>query len=591
MNRFHLLARGAAVALSLASGLAHADANSAFQQQFGDAFLDRYWSLHDDYAITVGYYRHADRLTAPDARYRAKLQAFLDESIGKLEKLPGAQMSDALRTDREMLLNQLRYERWSLDELRDWQWVPSGYNVADAFSLLLNTPYADEAVRLRTVSRRLTQVPAYYAAAERAISHPTRVHTQLAIEQNQGALDVFGDALEKQVAGSQLTADERVLFLHRLKAARAAIDGYVAFLKQLDARQAKDGGARDFRLGQPYYDQAFAFEVQTGGTAAQLYQRALQEKDKLHARMSVLADQLWPKYFPDVPAPADPVTKIGQLIEKLSDNHVTPAEFYPQTKALIPRLEAWVTDHDLLTLDPSRPLEVRVTPPYQRGYAMAMLAAPGPYDPTARTFFDVMPMDDYSPAQADSFLREYNHWLMQILAIHEAVPGHYVQLLYANKSPSRIKAIFGNSAMIEGWAVYSERMMLESGWPGGAAAHEPEMELMYSKWALRVVCNTILDYGVHVLGMSEDDAMNLLVHDAFQSQTEARGKWRRVQLSSVQLTFYFAGFSAIYDYRERLKTELGPRFDLKKFHEKFLSYGSAPVSIIESLMKPEDVAR
>src|SRR3546814_1251363 len=141
------------------------------------------------------------------------------------------------------------------------------------------------------------------------------------------------------------------------------------------------------------------------------------------------------------------------------------------------RISDWSSDVCSSDRDASRPLEVRVTPPYQRGYAMAMLAAPGPYDPTAKTYFDVMPMDDYTPAQADSFLREYNHWLMQILAIHEAVPGHYVQLLYANKSPSRIKAIFGNSAMIEGWAVYSERMMLESGWPGGARSEEHTSEL------------------------------------------------------------------------------------------------------------------
>lgn len=594
MNRLATLARCAAAAVILTIGCADASATASadvkFQQQFGDAFLDQYWSLHPDYAIAMGYYRDADQLAAPDAGYRAKLQHFLDRAIAQLEKLPASQMSDGPRTDREMLLNQLRYERWTLETLREWQWQPSDYNVADAFSLLLNTPYTDEATRLRTVSKRLAQVPAYYAAAKQAISHPTRAHTQLAIDQNNGALDVFGDALEKQLAGSALRADERVQFLHRLAAARAAIKDYVSFLQTLDAKQEKSGGARDFRLGEPYYDQAFAYEVQTGGSAQQLYQRALQEKERLHERMSALADQLWPKYLPEAKPPADQLAKIGQLIEKLSDRHVAPAEFYPQVKALIPKLEAWVSDHDLLTLDPSRPLEVRVTPPYQRGYAMAMLAAPGPYDPTAKTFFDVMPMDDYSPAQADSFLREYNHWLMQILAIHEAVPGHYVQLLYANKSPSRIKAIFGNSAMVEGWAVYSERMMLESGWPGGAQAHEPEMELMYSKWALRVVCNTILDYGVHVLGMSEADAMQLLTHEAFQSETEAKGKWRRVQLSSVQLTFYFAGFSAIYDYRERLKAELGPRFDLKKFHEKFLSYGSAPVSVIESLMKPQDAA-
>src|SRR3546814_16571738 len=119
------------------------------------------------------------------------------------------------------------------------------------------------------------------------------------------------------------------------------------------------------------------------------------------------------------------------------------------------RISDWSSDVCSSDRDASRPLEVRVTPPYQRGYAMAMLAAPGPYDPTAKTYFDVMPMDDYTPAQADSFLREYNHWLMQILAIHAAVPGHYVQFLYANKSPTRIQVILVHNAMITGGRAYT----------------------------------------------------------------------------------------------------------------------------------------
>lgn len=585
MNRTVLLARAAAAALLLAAGLARADAAAQFRQQFGDAFLDRYWTLHADAAIFNGYYRDAAQLPAPDAHYRAALGEFLKSSIGRLQAIDAASLDDALRTDHAILLNQLRYEQWSLERARDWQWNPAAYNVADAFALLLNTDFAPEAERLRLVSRRLAQVPAYFAAAKLALAHPVRVDTQLAIQQNEGSLDVFGEALERQVAGSQLDAAERALFLRRLGAARAAIADYVAFLKTLDAKQAKQGGDRDFRLGQPLYDEAFAFAVQTGVTPQQLYARAQQEKERLHARMDALTDQLWPKYFADTPPPADRVAKIGRLIARLSEHHVAPGQFYERVSTLVPQLEAWVTEHDLLTLDPTRPLKIRVTPKYQRGYAMASLQAPGPYNPTAETYFNVTPLEDFTPDEAESFLREYNDWLLQVLCIHEAVPGHYVQLVYANKSPSRIKTIFGNSAMIEGWAVYSERMMLESGWDAS-----PEMELMYSKWLLRVVCNTLLDYGVHVLGMSEADALKLLRDEAFQSETEARGKWRRVQLSSVQLTFYFAGFSAIYDYRERLKAELGSRFDLKRFHEKFLSYGSAPVSTIESLMKPADAA-
>lgn len=184
------------------------------------------------------------------------------------------------------------------------------------------------------------------------------------------------------------------------------------------------------------------------------------------------------------------------------------------------------------------------------------------------------------PEKVESFLREYNHWVLQILNIHEGVPGHYVQLQHANRSPSVIKALFGNGAMVEGWAVYSERMMLESGYGGNT----PEMWLMYYKWNLRTICNTILDYSVHVLGMSEAEAKDFLINQAFQTQAEADGKWRRVQYTSVQLTSYFSGYSEILDFRNQLKQQQGDQFDLWKFHEQFLSYGSAPVGMIKRLM-------
>jgi len=155
--------------------------------------------------------------------------------------------------------------------------------------------------------------------------------------------------------------------------------------------------------------------------------------------------------------------------------------------------------------------------------------------------------------------------------------------MHANKSPSKIKSIFANGAMIEGWAVYSERMMLESGY----GDNEPEMWLMYSKWNLRVVVNTILDYSIHVLGMERQDALDLLMNQAFQERTEAEGKWRRATISQVQLTSYFTGYSEIYAFREELKQKMGDSFNLREFHNKFLSYGNAPVPIIRSSMLAE----
>jgi uncharacterized protein (DUF885 family) len=189
---------------------------------------------------------------------------------------------------------------------------------------------------------------------------------------------------------------------------------------------------------------------------------------------------------------------------------------------------------------------------------------------------------------AESYLREYNKYILQILNIHEAIPGHYTQLVYANQSPSLVKAVLGNNAMIEGWAVYTELMMLENGYGARALAPTPdaplEMWLMYYKWNMRSTCNTILDYSVHAGNMTREEAMKLLVDEAFQQQAEAEGKWKRVTLTQVQLCCYFTGFTEICDLREQVKNKAGKNFKLKQFHEQFLGYGSAPVKYIRQMM-------
>ncbi|HEY1078105.1 MAG TPA: DUF885 domain-containing protein [Fontimonas sp.] len=572
------------IGLLLSAPLAAADAD--FTTRFGDDWLAQYWQFNPDYAISVGYYAVAAELPAPSAEQRQRYRDWLVAQLKALKAIAPGTLDPAVRSDWAVLKTQLESELWTLETLKSWQWNPALYNVAEPIALLLSTPYADEAGRLRTVQKRLAQVPAYYAAAKAAIERPTREHTQLAIQQNGGALDVLGESLDKQVQASALSAKERELLFDVLKTARLAVTDYIAWLQQLDAAQEKSGTARSFRLGEALYEQKFAYDIQSGSTAKALYERAVQEKDALHARMGTLADQLWPKYFAGSTPPADRVEKIARVIAKLSERHATREGFVDEVRRQIPLLEAFVRKHDLVSQDASRPLEVRLTPAYQRGFSIASINAPGPYDPTAKTYYNVSPLDDYTAEQAESFLREYNHWQLQILNIHEAVPGHYVQLLHANKAPGRIKTLFGNGAMIEGWAVYAEKMMLEAGW----GEHAPELELIHDKWLLRVTTNTLIDYGIHVLGWNEQQVLDLIRNEAFQSETEARGKWRRATLSQVQLTSYFAGYSAIYDYRARLKDQLGKRFDLKRFHEAFLSYGNAPVAVIESLMKPDDAA-
>jgi uncharacterized protein (DUF885 family) len=575
-----LLLTGAAVVTSALPTAASAD-DDAFHRAFGDEFFDRYWELSPGAAIAYGYYKYADRLIVPDERSRRTALQQIDRWLADLERIDPAGLTPSVRADHAMLTNQLRGEQWSLNELRAWQWDPSTYNVAEPFALLLDLDYAPLDERLRAFLARLANVPAYYAAAKASVATPTREHTRLAIEQNRGALAVFGPELAQTIAASGLSRTERAAFGDRLAAARNAIEDYVAWLEALDARLTNGTAeARSFRLGSELYAQKFAFDIQSGDTAEALYARAVAERDRLIVRMTLLAELLWPKYFPNAARPDDDLAMIGRVIARLSEQHVPREQFVAAVRGQIPELERWVREHDLLELDADKPLTVRETPPHQRGIAGASIQSPGPYDPDTQTYYNVTPLDDLSAESAESWLREYNQWMLPVLNIHEAIPGHYAQLVYANRSPSLIKSIFGNGAMIEGWAVYAERMMLESGY----GDHKAEAWLIYSKWNLRSVTNTILDYGVHVLGMTEAEAMDLLTRQAFQTEQEAREKWRRVTLTSVQLTSYFAGYSAIVDLREQLKRELGDGFDLKRFHEQFLSYGNAPVRVIRELM-------
>jgi uncharacterized protein (DUF885 family) len=576
-----LAAQAAAVTAAPVAAATPQNRNDRYMDSLSMQFLTALWRIDPEDGIYVGKFDAAAKLTIPDAATRAKQLAFIDEWLDKFGKLNADRLSPNQRTDLAVLTNKLQADRWRLTTFREFEWNPAQYNVAQSFDLILNTEYAAKAQRLRTILKRLADVPAYYQAAQASIVNPTHEHTQLAIQQAPGTLVVLAD-LGKAAQESILTPQEKAIFAQRIVNAGTAVLKWTDFLTDLDKSQMQAGRARSFRIGKDLYEQKFAFEIQSANTGEQTYRKALAARDELLARMDGLSDQLWDKTMgPGTPKPADRYKKIGMVIDKLSLQHVAPNDFLPEIRRQIPQLQDWVIKHNLVTIDPSKPLVVRETPLYQRGVAGASIDAPGPYRPKDKTYYNVTPLDGLTPAQAESSLREYNNWMLQILNIHEAIPGHYTQLMNANRSPSLVKALFGNGAMVEGWAVYGERMMLDSGYGDNA----PEMWLMWCKWNLRSVSNTILDYSIHVLGMNRDQAMDLLVRQAFQTPQEASEKWIRAQLSSVQLTSYFSGYSDIMELRERRKQELGDKFDLKAFHDQFLGYGNAPVRVIGQLMQ------
>jgi uncharacterized protein (DUF885 family) len=542
---------------------------------YENSFLEGLWKLNPDWATSVGYHKYDSLLFVPDDKHRDKMVNFAKVQIDSLSRFDVTTLSDANKIDYHMMQNQMESMEWEIQQLRSYQWDPGSYNVIGIFAYILNEHYAPLAKRLRNFYEKMANIPAYYKEAEKQIKNPVTELTNLAVDQHLGGVSViekdFADSLKK----SNITQAEQKLMLDRARVSAETIKAFAEWLKAL-----KNDHPRSFRLGKELYEAKFKYEIQSESSAQQIYNAAVESKKSMHREMARISRKLWPKYFGTKPMPADSLDLIAQVIDTLSSKHVEPGEFQSAIENELPKLTAFVKAKDLVTLDPSKPLVVRKEPGYMAGVAGASMSSPGPYDKTGNSYFNVGSLAGWPPAKAESYLREYNNYTLQILCIHEAIPGHYVQLLYANKAPSLIKSVFGNTAMIEGWAVYSEEMMLDNGFGND----EPEMRLMWYKWHLRAVCNTILDYRVHTQNMSKQDGLTLLIHEAFQQQAEAEGKWKRVSVTSVQLDSYFTGYKEIMDLREAYKKKMGDKYKLKDFNEKFLSYGSAPVRDIKEAM-------
>jgi hypothetical protein len=550
------------------------DPDIAFDR-YKESFIEKLWETYPNLASSNGYHKYDSILVVPDENSKEKEFLFTRENLRELADFILTALSDNYKTDYYLIKNQLESIQWSNTDEKSSEWNPATYNISPAFAEMLNNNYDSLDTRLHNFGIKLRWVSDYYEAAKQNIKNPTREHTELAIAQNLGGVSVFEGDLALALQKSGLAEAEKAEIKKGAEDAVNAMKDYADWLRKLP-----NPNPRSFRLGKELYPKKFEFDIQSAYTVEQIYDRAVARKKYLHGKMAALADQLWPEYLGKTKKPADTLNMIKQVIDKISLTHVHPDSFQTAIQKQIPQLIKFVKDKDLLYMDPSKPLVVRKEPDYMAGVAGASISAPGPYDKGGNTYYNVGSLSGWDKYRAESYLREYNNYLLQILNIHEAVPGHYAQLIYSNQSPSLIKSILGNGAMVEGWAVYSELMMLENGYGN----NEPELWLMYYKWNLRSVCNTILDISVHTREMSEADALDLLIREAFQQEAEARGKWKRVSLTSVQLCSYFTGFTEIYDLREELKAKMGDRFNLRDFHEKFLSYGSAPVKYIRSLM-------
>jgi len=379
--------------------------------------------------------------------------------------------------------------------------------------------------------------------------------------------------------------------------------------------------AGQWRLGPEHFERKLALTLQSNITADELRRVAVVEHGRVRKRMAELAYDLAGGLLGNAKvarikarASGDPDTEVVRaVLQELGAIHVEPDALRDTIEAKLERLDAFVKAKRLLTVDDDEILQVIWTPPHQRGVFIAGLAAPGPLETLADglpSFYLVQPVpESWPPEVRESFLREYNDFMLEILSIHEAIPGHFVQLYLAKREPSKIRRVLGNGAFVEGWGVYAEKLMVDAGYAGEgppAAAKRPRdvskgawkvaqdpslrakaIALHGLKFYLRSVTNAILDQGVHAGSMTEEEAIDLMVQRSFQQEGEARGKWTRAQVTSTQLSTYFVGAQAWQRLRKRAELQArdaGTEFDMMAFHDAALSHGAPPVHRLPILM-------
>jgi len=358
----------------------------------------------------------------------------------------------------------------------------------------------------------------------------------------------------------------------------AALEDYKKWL-QNDLLPRSDG---DFRLGVEKFRKKLRFALASDLSMEEIMKRAQADLQQTQTAIFETALPLYKKSFPDADSAtlADKHQVTLAVLDKLAEQHPDDATVVPYAQKVLGEATDFVKQHNLVTV-PSVPLDVIAMPEFKRGVAIAYCDSPGPLDKNGKTFFAVAPTPkDWSKERKESFFREYNNFMIRDLTVHEAMPGHYLQLAHANqfRAPTLVRAIFRSGSFIEGWAVYCEQMMAEQGFGG------PEVKMQQLKMRLRAIANAILDQSIHAGNMAEKEAMDLMMNQTFQQEGEAVAKWKRARLTSAQLSTYFVGATEHLDLRAAEQKKLGKDFNLKKYNDEVISYGSPPVKYVRELM-------
>ena len=484
------------------------------------------------------------------------------------------------RIDYEIFRKHLDREVWLARNFHPFEDDPRIYGdyISESVYLLLTQSSLPREANLKNALARMDKIPAVIATARQTIAAPPKVKVETAIRQTEGAIGFYTRELFTLTGAAPGQGELGA----RAGAVAAALKDYLAFLQKEVLPRSTDA----WRIGRDPFVKKLDLELDAGITADDVLADAQREALRVETEMGVIARQIWGTLFPGKAIPPDDDRGrrelIGRVLDKLGDDHGSAETLVTEARATAAEIKTFITERKILPLPNPDQCRIVEMPEFMRGNSVAYLNPAPPLDVRGSSEYSISPPPaDWSKERALSLLREYNRSMLRILTIHEAYPGHYVQLEYSNRCPSPIRKILSSGTFAEGWAVYTEQMMLDQGFGQG----DPGLRLHQLKFYLRAVVNAILDHKMHAGAMTDAEALDLLMNRAFQTEGEAVGKIIRAKQSSCQLSTYFVGRLAFYRLRQAIQRELGDRFDLSRYHEAVLAHGTIPVKYLPVLVR------
>lgn len=584
-----------------AAQLSGASAGKRFAE-LSDQFMKDSLALSPSSASQAGYHKHVDAKTGKTIELDALLDDMSLESIAEQrafyqhwrerfhDETPVAALDAQDAADWQLIDDQIGLNLLEFDKIQNYRHNPTVAVelIGNALFLPLTQDYAPHDVRVGHVLSRVSAIPRLLTQVKQYLSDSDPIFISTAIQENDGNIDLIENTIAAEIpGGSPLKAEYD-------KVAPSAIAALKDFSQWLQNDLAKRPSRMTWRLGKELYDQKFRLVMETDVTPEQVLADAEEGLRSVRAEMLELALPMHAKMYPDHTDHSDLGVHerqnliITEVLRKISDEHPKPDQLQQAIEADLESIKQFIREKKIVSLGTRDNLKVIPTPLFERGiYSVAGFHSAPPLEPQAEAEYWVTPIDPKMPAdRVESKLREYNNYTLEWLSIHEALPGHYVQFEHLNNiQPERrrlLRSLFANGAYVEGWAEYIAQVMMDEGFLN----NDPRFRMVMRKIRLRLLANAILDVKMQTMGMTDEQAMDLMTKDAFQTQAEAEGKLVRAKLSSTQLPTYYVGLREWLAFRKKYQAEAGKNFDMLKFHDLVLDQGPLPVPVVEKLVMP-----